>query len=107
MAGLDEHFGENAALDADTTAEIAAWLDAHAAESADTKASHRLRNVDLARPFQITASPWWTRKHRAIADATFASRAVGGKGQCAACHADGEAGRFYPANISIPKENAS
>jgi len=104
MAGLDEHFGENAALDADTTAEIAAWLDAHAAESADTKASHRLRNVDLARPFQITASPWWTRKHRAIADATFASRAVGGKGQCAACHGDGAAGRFYPANISIPKE---
>ena len=36
--------------------------------------------------------------------AKVASRAVGGKGQCAACHGDGAAGRFYPANISIPKE---
>lgn len=104
MAGLDDHFGENAALDDATTAELAAWLDAHAAESADTKPSHRLRAVDPQKPFQITASPYWVRKHRAIADATFASRAVGGKGQCAACHGDGEAGRFYPANISIPKE---
>jgi len=107
MAGLDDHFGENAALDAETTADLAAWLDAHAAESADTKPAHRLRAVDPQKPFQISASPYWVRKHRDIADATFASRAVGGKGQCAACHADGEAGRFYPANISIPKENAS
>lgn len=104
MAGLDEHFGENAALDAETTADLTAWLDAHASESADTKPANRLRAVDPQKPFQITASPYWVRKHRDIADAVFAGRAVGGKGQCAACHADGEAGRFYPANISIPKE---
>lgn len=107
MAGLDDHFGENAALDAETTADLAAWLDANASESADTKPAHRLRAVDPQKPFQITASPYWVRKHRDIADAAFASRAVGGKGQCAACHADGEAGRFYPANISIPKEKTS
>ncbi len=104
MAGLEDHFGENAALDAETTGQIAAWLDAHAAENADTKAANRLRAVDPARPFQITASPFWTRKHRDIAETVFSGRAVGGKGQCAACHGDAEAGRFYPSMIAIPHE---
>ncbi len=105
MAGLDDHFGENAALDPKTTAEIAAWLEANAAETADTKAANRFRTVDPAHPFEITATPFWIRTHRHLPKALFTSPAVGSAAQCAACHEDAATGRFDPAAISIPEED--
>lgn len=104
IAGLADHFGEDASLDAAATARIASYLATNAAETADTLAANRLRQVDAARPFAITATPFWRRRHAEIADAVFASKAVGGRGNCQACHADARSGRFYPANIHIPAE---
>ncbi|MEJ2623487.1 MAG: cytochrome b/b6 domain-containing protein [Pseudolabrys sp.] len=103
-ANLADHFGEDASLDAASTARIAAYLAANAAETADTLAANRLRRVDPAKPFAITATPFWRRRHGKIADAVFASKAVGSRGNCAACHADAASGRFYPGNIHIPAE---
>lgn len=102
MAGLDDHFGENAALPADKAAAIAAYLDDNAAEAVDTKAANRLRAVDPAAPLSITATRFWRRTHADIADATFARREVGGKGNCAGCHADAATARFWPGAIRIP-----
>ncbi len=104
MATLDEHFGEDASLDAKTTEELTAYLSAHSAEAFDTKAANRLTVTDPAHPFTITRSPFWTRTHADIPDAVFASQAVKSKGNCAACHGDAASGRFYPGTISIPKE---
>lgn len=103
-ANLADHFGEDASLDQAATARIADYLAANAAETADTLAANRLRRVDAAKPFTITATPFWRRRHADIADAVFASKAVGGRGNCAACHADAQSGRFYPGNIRIPTE---
>lgn len=104
MASLDDHFGEDASLDAKTTAELTAYLTAHSAEAFDTKVANRLTATDPAHPFTITRSPFWTRKHADIPDAVFASNPVKAKGNCAACHGDAASGRFYPGTISIPKE---
>jgi hypothetical protein len=104
MGELDDHFGEDASLPGDTTAGIAAWLDAHAAETADTKPANLLRRVDPGNPIAITATPFWRRTHAAIPDAVFAAAPVRGRGQCPACHADAASGRFHPAEIAIPKE---
>ena len=104
ITGLDNHFGENAGLDAETAARLTDYLTANAAETADTLPANRLRRVDAAEPFTITATPFWKRRHADIADAIFASKAVGGRGHCEACHADARSGRFHPANIAIPKE---
>lgn len=103
-ANLGDHFGEDASLDAAAAARIANYLAANAAETADTLAANRLRRVDAAKPFTITATPFWRRRHAEIADAVFASKTVGGRGNCVACHADARSGRFYPGNIHIPAE---
>ncbi len=104
MAGLDDHFGENASLDPATRWHIASYLAANAAEAYDTKAANRLRRIDSAKPFTITATPFWKRTHGAVPKRVFASKAVGGQGNCEACHGDAARGRFYPGAIDIPEE---
>ena len=103
MAHLDSHFGEDASLDAATTAKIAAYLNTYASEAWDTEAANRLRAVDPAHPGQITASPAWPRIHRRIDAAVFKSRQVRARGNCQACHRDALSGRFDDQMIAIPK----
>lgn len=104
MAGLDDHFGEDASLPADTAAAIVAWLAANAAETWDTEAANSFRRVVPDTPLRITATPFWTRRHAAIPAAVFAQPAVGGKVQCSACHRDANGGRFDDVAIAIPQE---
>jgi hypothetical protein len=58
MAGLADHFGEDARLPAATAADIGVFLQTYAAESWDTKAAHRFRRVAPAEPLRITATPF-------------------------------------------------
>lgn len=102
MASLADHFGEDASLDPATTAALAAWLDANAAEAFDTKAANRLRLVNPEPPFAITATPFWRRTHHEIPDAVFNRAPIDGRGNCAACHRDAAQGTFRPFAIVIP-----
>ncbi|MBW6505638.1 MAG: cytochrome b/b6 domain-containing protein [Rhodobacteraceae bacterium] len=104
MAGLKDHFGENATVSAAEAETITAWLTANAAETADTKLAHRLALRITEPPFAITEQRYWKRLHTEIPDAVFANRAVGAQSNCAACHADAEQGRFSPFAIDLPKE---
>lgn len=107
VAGLRSHFGENASLDPATEAHIRAYLLANSADTFDTKAANRLRRIDPADPLRITATPFWQRTHRKIPEAVFASKAVGSRGACNACHGDAASGLFAPSSIDIPKEAGS
>lgn len=102
--GLGDHFGEDASLDAATTAHLRGYVMANAAQAWDTKPANRFARVDPAAPFTITATPSWKRIHREIPDTLFASKAVIARSNCNACHRDAQSGRFYPGNIAIPKE---
>ena len=104
MATLDDHFGENASLDAATTGEITAWLTGHAAETADTRPAHQFSRIASDAPFTLTATPYWKRVHSNLPNTLFQSRAVGSRANCTACHGDAETGLFSPFTISIPKE---
>jgi cytochrome b len=104
MATLDDHFGENASLDAATAAAVTGWLTANAAETADTAVAHRLALTVTAAPFNLTDARFWKRTHHDLPDALFASRAVAARSNCAACHQDAEQGLFSPFAISIPRE---
>ncbi len=104
MEGLDDHFGEDASLDPDTTAQIADWLVSHSAETVDTKPAHVLANSAAYAPFTLTETPFWKARHAAIPAEQFRAPPIYDNGNCAACHQDAETGLFYPANISIPKE---
>jgi len=104
MGGLANHFGENAALDAATTTKIREWLVTNSSEHWDTLAAHRFRRMDPAEPLRITASPAWVHFHDDLPAAVFASKAVGSKVACGACHHDAATGRFDPQEIAIPRE---
>lgn len=103
MATLDDHFGEDASLDADATARIRDWLVANAAERYDTRAANSFRQPDAAEPLRITATARWKRIHDDIPSETFRRKDIGGPANCAACHGDAEAGLFAPQQISIPQ----
>jgi cytochrome b len=104
MAGLNDHFGEDASLDPARADEIAAWLTTNAAETWDTEAGNRFRVVDAAQPLRITANPYWRRKHAGISEVVFARKAVGSKVNCSNCHRDAASGRFDDQAIRIPEE---
>jgi len=104
MAGLPDHFGEDASLAPETAARIEAWLVANAAETVDTLPARIFARIDPAAPFTVTAIPAWKRLHADLPEALFASKPVASRSNCAACHADAASGRFSPFAIAIPKE---
>lgn len=104
MAGLGDHFGEDASLDEASTREIAGWLAANAAETWDTEAANRFRAIDSAQPLRVTATPYWRRKHAGIPKADFTRSSVRTPTHCSACHRDAATGRFDDQAIAIPKE---
>lgn len=105
MAHLDTHFGEDASLDPAIARRIETWLVSYAAEHWDTLPAVLIRqSIDAKDPGRITASGFWQRMHRRIPAATFANKEVGGRGNCAACHADAASGMFSPEQIEIPED---
>jgi hypothetical protein len=104
MAGLADHFGENASLDTGTTVQLENWMLANSAEHWDTRAANAFRSANPAEPQRITATASWVRLHQDVAESVFKSSKVGAKGSCAACHRDAAIARFDPQQISIPRE---
>ena len=104
MAGLGDHFGEDASLDAGTAQAIVAYLTANSADAFDTRAANAFRRRNADDPLSITATSFWRHRHARIPDRVFASPAVGARGNCNACHADAASGLFRPSEISIPKD---
>ncbi|MCK4939481.1 MAG: cytochrome b/b6 domain-containing protein [Rhodospirillaceae bacterium] len=103
MATLDDHFGEDASLDAETANEIALYLAEYAGEEWDTEAANRFRVLDPKHPMQITATPYWVRKHDEIDPETFKRKGIGVKSNCSGCHTDHYSGRFDDQKIKIPE----
>ncbi|MBK9083613.1 MAG: cytochrome b/b6 domain-containing protein [Rhizobiales bacterium] len=107
MAGLDDHYGDNASLDADTARALSQYLDANAAERWDTQVSRRVGAASVGEDLRVTRTRAWTRLHEDIAPATFAAKPVGGAINCAACHRDAATGRFSVFAIDIPHERTA
>ncbi len=83
MAGLDSHFGENAALDPDTARQITEYLVANAAGPA----SPVLRGLDPQEtPLRITETRLWGRIHHEIRASVYDRPDIKSKSNCLACH---------------------
>ena len=95
MDKLDKHYGLNATLSAEETADIKRWL----MDNAATK-SKRLEEPPQDR---ITESAWFKKEHRRISKATWAKPTVKSPSNCAACHTQADKGRFDDDNIRIPR----
>lgn len=94
MDGLERHFGTDASLDAQTTRQIGAWLQAHSAA--------RARMAQAPAQDRITRSAWFERKHRAIDAAVWPIDSVKSAANCAACHTDAARGDFDDDRLRIP-----
>ena len=104
LAGLSDHFGEDASLEPDVAAQIRAYLTANSAEKWDTRAAHEFARANPDDPLRLTATPFWTKAHRNIPESVFKSKAVGAKSACDKCHGDAATGRFDPQDIRIPEK---
>jgi nitrate/TMAO reductase-like tetraheme cytochrome c subunit len=93
MSGLDKHFGTDASLDADSVAEIGAFLEQHAGTT---------RRARGARTLRVTESAWFQRKHGEISPTVWTLPAVKSPANCAACHTTADQGDFRERNIRIP-----
>ncbi len=101
MAGLDQHFGEDASLPAAEVAEITRYLTTYSAEAWDTEAGRRIAAVSATDRLRITASPHWQRKHHWLPATAFTAESVKTKSHCSACHRDAETGRFADQEITF------
>lgn len=95
MAGLDKHYGTDAALDAPTRRAIDAWLQGHAGTY------KRVREEPPQD--RITRSVWFERKHREVAPEVWKRPAVNSRAHCTACHTRADQGDFDDDRVRIPQ----
>lgn len=105
MSGLEDHFGDNAELGAESNQEILDYLLANAADDSNYKRSKgimgALRSGEV--PLRITDTVYFKRKHDEIpASMVVDNKELGSFSKCAACHTRAEAGSYDDDEIKIP-----
>lgn len=96
MAGLKDHFGENADLDAATALHVATYLGANADREAPKRGRPGVTPAVAEAPLRITELAWFKRKHgpRRISPEALRRKNAKSAGDCVACHQDAEKGMF-------------
>ncbi len=96
MGELDNHFGDNASLDAATAEKITSYLVANAGDAGGQRYSSKLlKGVAAgAAPQRITELPKWVSEHRKVPDWEWRHKEVRTKANCVACHTAAEQGSY-------------
>ncbi len=105
MAGLENHFGDNAELLKEDQVEITMYLIANSADYSDHKASIKIsRSLDgMGNPLRITDTPYFINEHNEIPAKMWKDNPkVKSLSYCDRCHANAEAGSFNEHNVNIP-----
>ena len=93
MAGLADHFGTDAAVDAPNKQEIARFLERHAGDAGKLGSA--------GEPPRITRTVRFTRKHREVAAKYWSDPRVKSAANCEACHPQAAEGRYSEHDILI------
>jgi len=106
MAGLENHFGDNAELNTDTNREILQYLTANSADKVEFRRSRRimLSIASLpAAPMRITDIPYIRHQHNEIPQRMISgNKKVVSLSHCDACHQNVQTGSFSERHIRIP-----
>lgn len=98
MAGLGDHFGSDASVEAATATKIAAYLDDNAGSRSKYAAAGNL---------YVSRTPWFRKEHRdgehGLEAAVWKSAAVNSASNCGACHQDAERGDYSERGIRVPR----
>ncbi|MFQ5509546.1 MAG: cytochrome C [Leptospirillia bacterium] len=103
---LEDHFGDNAELDARTRGSILDFLSRHAADDVWYKRSIKIRRsipADEA-PLRISEVPYIVRAHHEIEkESVKSNKAVRSMSNCERCHRKAESGIFDDDTVQIPE----
>lgn len=105
MAGLEDHFGDNAELEASLHQSISTYL---AGNSADRSSYRRSRKIDASinageAPLRITETPYFRHEHDEIpARMVQDNPEVRSFSNCNACHSKAQQGWFDEDGVRIP-----
>jgi hypothetical protein len=105
MAGLGDHFGTDASIDAAATASIAAFLERNAGGKAraGSNAKGRGTAASAAPPLRITETRWFLGEHDDIAPRIWNSPDVQRGVNCEACHRQAANGDFSDRTRELPR----
>jgi hypothetical protein len=93
LAGLTDHFKENAEVDAATRKQLETFLVQNAG-----------RDLPGPAPLRITALPWWRHEHDEIPAATYQRKAILSPANCGACHPGANEGAFGEHAVKVPRD---
>lgn len=105
MAGLDDHFGDNAELLADTHKVISNYLSANSADHQSSRLSRKFfYSIDKnSTPLRITDLAYFQHKHDEIpARMVVGNKKVNSFSHCNSCHTGAEKGSFNDNDVTIP-----
>lgn len=105
MVDLENHFGDNAELEAEAQKSILDYLVINAADNSNYKRSKRitgsLKQDEV--PLRISDTVYFKRKHHEIpARYIKDNKEVGSYSNCVACHTRAESGSFGEHEVNIP-----
>ena len=99
MGSLEDHFGTDASIDAETAATIETFLVQNAKRmKSDGKTVGKAGNA----PLRITETRWFVHEHDEISAAKWKSPAISSAANCGACHREAEKGSFRERDIKVP-----
>ena len=105
MEGGEDHFGEDLALDEETSMEILNYLKANGAETTGAKRSVKImRSLKGATPLRITETRYIVKKHDEIRSSVYKRESISSFSNCVACHRTADEGIFSERDIKIPKK---
>lgn len=105
MAGLEDHFGDNAELDTETQSSISRHLLSNSADRSRYRRSQSFsRSINLNNvPVRITDTPYFRHEHHEIPmRMVTANPEVKSFSQCNACHRHAQQGSFNEHDVHIP-----
>lgn len=105
MSGLEDHFGDNAELDANTHRNISTFLLSNSADRSDYRRARKFSSALKTNnaPLRISETPYFRHEHDEVPDRMVKDNSeVKSFSHCNACHSRAEQGWFNEDDIRIP-----
>ena len=103
MAGLGDHFGDNAELEASDRQAIEKYLVVNAADKVEGRRSYKfMRSIGDSTPLRITEVRYFRHEHDEIPQRVIKQEKIGSFSNCAACHTRADTGSYAEREIRIP-----
>ena len=102
MSGLEDHFGENAELNAEDVKTILDYLQQEAADKSSFGRSAAFARNSGEVNLRITEGRYFIRKHDEIPDRFIKHEKIGSWSNCIACHVSADKGVYDEHDVRIP-----